>query len=75
MRGGWFYQYWYRGWWCPRHPWPPAWARAYSPWYGYPVDPSDELRYLEEVKKELERQVSEISKKIEELRKSLEEKR
>ncbi|MEM2105460.1 MAG: hypothetical protein QXV21_03200 [Candidatus Bathyarchaeia archaeon] len=19
-----------RGWWCPRHPWPPAWARAYA---------------------------------------------
>ncbi|MEM0089769.1 MAG: hypothetical protein QXP86_06475 [Nitrososphaerota archaeon] len=76
MYGGWHYRYWPKGWWCPRHPWPPAWARAYAPWwYGYPADPSEELKFLEDTKRELERQISEINRKIEELKKSLEEKK
>ncbi|MEM2909908.1 MAG: hypothetical protein QXO01_02405 [Nitrososphaerota archaeon] len=77
MREGWFYRHWSKGWWCPRHPWPPAWARAYAPWwYGYPpADPSEELKLLGDFKKELERQLSDIDRRIEELKKSLEERK
>jgi len=54
---------WRRGWWCPRHPWPPAWARPY-PTYSR----DEEIRYLEELKTELEREIEEISRRIEELK-------
>jgi hypothetical protein len=57
-----------RGWWCPRHPWPPAWARG---WWGYPAaypGREEELRALEEMKRELERELAEISRRIEELK-------
>lgn len=63
--------WWERGWWCPRHPWPPAWARG---WYGgYPpaYSEKEELRVLEEMKRELERELREISRRIEELQKSV----
>lgn len=65
--------YWKPGWWCPRHPWPPAWARwfmQHEPYY----DPASEVKYLETLKKELEAELAEISKRIEELKRSLEEK-
>jgi len=72
---GWRYWYRLKGWWCPRHPWPPAWARIHAPGYWYQVDPSEELRILEDVKEDLRRQLSNIEKRIEELRKSIEEKK
>jgi len=28
---GWMYRR--SGWWCPRHSWSPAWARACTPYY------------------------------------------
>ncbi|MEM3873829.1 MAG: DUF5320 domain-containing protein [Candidatus Bathyarchaeia archaeon] len=68
MRRGW---YWPRGWWCPRHPWPPAWAR--TPYY-YPTDPAEELRALQDYKKELEAELAELTKRIEELKKLIEKK-
>ncbi|MEM1540483.1 MAG: hypothetical protein QXJ07_03780 [Candidatus Bathyarchaeia archaeon] len=55
MRRGW---YWPKGWWCPRHPWPPAWARI--PYY--PTDPAEELRALQNYKKELEAELAELKK-------------
>jgi hypothetical protein len=55
--------YWRRGW-CPKHPWPPAWARPYPTYFSE----EDEIRYLEEWKKELEREIEEISRRIEELK-------
>jgi len=72
---GWRYWYWTAGLWCPRHPWPPAWARIYAPRYWYKIDPGEELRILEDVKEDLRRQLSDIEKRIEELRKSIEEKK
>jgi hypothetical protein len=72
---GWRYWYWTAGWWCPRHPWPPAWARIHAPRHWYKIDPSEELRILEDVKEDLRRQLSDIEKRIEELRKSIEEKK
>jgi len=60
------------GWWCPRHPWPPAWARAYTPYYT--SDLESEIRYLEDMKKELEMSLNDLSKRIEELKKTLSEK-
>ncbi|MEM3409635.1 MAG: DUF5320 domain-containing protein [Nitrososphaerota archaeon] len=75
-RGGFRWRYWPSGWWCPRHPWPPAWAREYHPsWYWYPLDPDEEARMLEEIRKDLEKRLSEINKRIEELKKSLEERK
>ncbi len=73
---GWRYLSYPRGWWCPRHPWPPAWARAWYPWYWYPhsVEPSEELKILEDLRKELQRELSTIEKRLEELRKSIGEK-
>ncbi|MCF3652648.1 MAG: hypothetical protein L2C94_000490 [Aigarchaeota archaeon] len=72
---GWRYWYWPKGWWCPRHPWPPPWARIYAPPYWYQMDPSEELRILEDIREDLRKQLSDIEKRIEELRKSIEEKR
>lgn len=74
---GWRFRRWARwpsGWWCPRHPWPPPWAR----WWSYrPYTPSlsEEIRVLEEIKRDLEEELAEISKRIEELKKSIQEKR
>lgn len=65
------WRYWYRGW-CPRHPWPPAWARPYTQYYREDVE--GEIKYLEHVKRELELEIEEISKRIEELKRMLEEK-
>ncbi|MEM3404555.1 MAG: DUF5320 domain-containing protein [Nitrososphaeria archaeon] len=64
---GWMYRR--SGWWCPRHPWPPVWARMYTP------DPENEIRYLENMKKDLEISLEDISKRIEELRRMLSEKK
>jgi hypothetical protein len=68
VRGMWWER---RGWWCPRHPWPPAWARGWWPG-GYPAaypGREEELRALEEMKKDLEMELREISRRIEELQK------
>jgi hypothetical protein len=75
---GWWY--WPKGWWCPRHPWPPAWARAWGYWWKpswpyYLTDPSEEIKALEDLKKDLEAELTEISKRIEELKKLLQEKK
>ncbi|MEM1538059.1 MAG: DUF5320 domain-containing protein [Candidatus Nezhaarchaeales archaeon] len=66
----WHWWHWPKGWWCPRHPWPPAWARA--PFYPapYPMDPSEELRALEELKRYLEAELADVAKRIEELKKT-----
>jgi hypothetical protein len=61
---GWWYR---RGWWCPRHPWPPAWARG---WWWYPADPSEELKALESLRRDLEAELSDLSKRIEELKRT-----
>ncbi|MCX8175885.1 MAG: DUF5320 domain-containing protein [Candidatus Bathyarchaeota archaeon] len=74
MRRCW--RYWSRGWGgCPRHPWLPAWAQlpCYPPFYP-PVDPGEELKMLEDLKKDLEFELSNITKRIEELKKILEKK-
>jgi hypothetical protein len=71
---GWRYRP--RGWWCPRHPWPPAWARPYYPSPYYPsTDPGEELDTLESIRKDLESDLSEITKRIEELKKLIQEKK
>ncbi|MEM3703857.1 MAG: DUF5320 domain-containing protein [Candidatus Bathyarchaeia archaeon] len=69
MRRAW---YWPKGWWCPKHPWPPAWAR--TPYY-YPADLTGELKALQNYKKELEAELAELTKRIEELKKLTEEKK
>jgi|YelNatPaOPRAMG01_1025707.scaffolds.fasta_scaffold63872_2 hypothetical protein len=66
------WRYWYRGW-CPRHPWPPAWARPHPQYYREDVE--WEIKYLEYMKRELEMEIDEISKRIDELKKMLEEKK
>jgi hypothetical protein len=43
--------YWSKSWWCPRHPWPPAWARLWPYYWSYQMDPIEELKALEELKK------------------------
>lgn len=72
---GWRYWYWPRGWWCPRHPWPPAWARPYYPWHGYPTDPAEELKLLEDIRKDIQRELSDLERRIDELRRRIEEKK
>jgi len=57
---------------CPRHPWPPAWARTQ---YYYLIDPAEELKALQYYKKELETELAELAKRIEELKKLIEEER
>ncbi|MGC8961982.1 MAG: DUF5320 domain-containing protein [Candidatus Bathyarchaeia archaeon] len=58
------------------HPWPPAWMRAqwwrYPPPY-YPMKPSEELKALEELKKDLEAELADITKRIEDLKESMQE--
>ena len=72
---GWWYR---RGWWCPRHPWPPAWARGWwhpgwwYPGWWYPADPSEELKALESLRRDLEAELSDLSKRIEELKRTAE---
>jgi hypothetical protein len=68
---GWHYRP--KGWWCPRHPWPPAWART-TP-YTYPTDPNEELRALENLKSDLELELADITKRIEELKRLIQEKK
>ena len=67
-----------RGWWCPRHPWPPAWARwhpYWSYWWGTGrLDPNEEYSMLEEEKEYLERELEEVKKRLDELKKELEKK-
>ncbi|MEM2995667.1 MAG: hypothetical protein QXI91_06630 [Candidatus Bathyarchaeia archaeon] len=70
---GWRYQP--KGWWCPRHPWPPAWARTTPTLYAYPADPKEELRALENLKSELELELAGITKRIEELKRLIQEKK
>jgi len=58
------------------HPWPPAWARAHLyPAPYYPVDPSEELRALEDLKRDLEANLADIAKRIEELKRTIQEKK
>jgi len=73
MRRGWRYES--RGWWCPRHPWPPAWVRA--PFYPTPyyADPNEELRALESLKRDLEAELASLAKRIEEIKKMTQEKK
>jgi hypothetical protein len=70
MRG---WHYWPKGWWCPRHPWPPAWARTIP--YTYQADLNEELRALENLKSDLELELADITKRIEELKKLIQEKK
>ncbi|MEM3697048.1 MAG: DUF5320 domain-containing protein [Candidatus Bathyarchaeia archaeon] len=70
MRG---WRYWPRGWWCPRHPWPPPWAQ--SQYYPYPSDPNEELKALEDLRKSIELELADINKRIEELKKLIQEKK
>lgn len=72
---GWryWYRWWPRGWWCPMHPWPPAWAR--TPYYYAPTDPSNELKMLEEERLARERELEDIKRRIEELKKLIEERK
>jgi len=63
--------HWPKGWWCPRHPWPPAWARTPCHF----ANLSEELRALQEYKRTLENELTELTKRIEELKKLVEEKR
>jgi hypothetical protein len=72
---GWKHWHWAGGWWCPRHSWPPPWAGIHAPAYRYRLDPSEELRMLEEVKEFLQSQLADIEKRIEELRKFIGEKK
>jgi hypothetical protein len=71
----WKHWYWTGKCWYHGHPWPPPWARIHAPGYWYKIDPNEELKMLEEVKEDLQRQLSDIEKRIEELRKSIEEKK
>jgi hypothetical protein len=68
---GWRYRP--RGWWCPRHPWPPPWAR--TQYYPYPVDPNEELKALEDLKSSIELELADINKRIEELKRLIQEKK
>ncbi|MDI6806156.1 MAG: DUF5320 domain-containing protein [Candidatus Bathyarchaeia archaeon] len=77
---GWRYRPrgWWYGWWCPRHPWPPAWARVYyypQPYYPYPADPNEEIKALEDLKSSMEMELADITKRIEELKKLIQEKK
>ncbi|MEM3011193.1 MAG: hypothetical protein QXE76_05225 [Candidatus Bathyarchaeia archaeon] len=64
------------GWWCPRHPWPPPWARIHHAPYGfqYPFLPSpmEELEILETMKKDLEENMKRLESRIKELRETVE---
>jgi len=69
---------WYgpRGWWCPQHPWPPPWARWHrysAPYYPYLADPGDELKQLEDLKRDLENDLAEITKRLEELKRTIQQ--
>ncbi|MEM3700022.1 MAG: DUF5320 domain-containing protein [Candidatus Bathyarchaeia archaeon] len=68
---GWRYRP--RGWWCPRHPWPPPWAQ--SQYYPYPADPNEELKALEDLRKSIELELADLNKRIEELRTLIQEKK
>ena len=80
MRWEWrnWMRHWPKGWWCPRHPWPPAWARwhpYWSYWWGAgKLDPNEEYRMLEEKKKLLEEGLEDLKKRMEELKRELEKK-
>jgi len=66
-------RYWPRGWWCPMHPWPPAWARLpYYPHYPYPLDPREEMNILEEAKRELEAELEDVKKRLDEIKRKME---
>ncbi|MEM3607556.1 MAG: DUF5320 domain-containing protein [Candidatus Bathyarchaeia archaeon] len=72
MRGWYPHRGWWpRGWWCPMHPWPPAWAR----WWHYtpPYHPAEELKLLEDLKKDLEDELADVAKRIEDLKRSIRE--
>lgn len=49
----------------------PVWTR--TPYY-YPTDPTEELRTLQDYKKELETELAELTKRIEELKSLIEKK-
>ncbi|MEM3517113.1 MAG: DUF5320 domain-containing protein [Candidatus Bathyarchaeia archaeon] len=70
------WRYWPKGWWCPQHPWPSAWARALWPSTSYySIEPTEELRALEDLKKSLEVELTGITKRIEELKKVIQERK
>jgi len=78
MQRGWGrgYTRWYKqGWWCPRHPWPPAWARTYcmppTPHHPAEIDPREELKILEAMKKDLDESLRELEARIRELRETV----
>ncbi|MEM0211653.1 MAG: DUF5320 family protein [Candidatus Methanomethylicia archaeon] len=73
MRWRYWHRYWPRGWWCPMHPWPPAWARI--PYYFHPIDPSEELRMLEEERELMEKELEDIKRRIEEVKKLIGERK
>lgn len=73
---GWWYKPWYKyGWWCPRHPWPPAWARTYWPppgfYYPPPMDPQEELKMLETMRREIEENMRSLEARIRELKETI----
>ncbi|MEM1552839.1 MAG: DUF5320 domain-containing protein [Candidatus Bathyarchaeia archaeon] len=48
-----------------RHPWPPPWTRTQY----YSTSPAEELKALQDYKRELEAELAELTKRIEELKK------
>ncbi|MEM3823942.1 MAG: hypothetical protein QXH87_03330 [Candidatus Bathyarchaeia archaeon] len=67
---------WPKEWWCPRHSWPPAWARAFihmALYHPYPMDLHEELKALEDLKKKLEIELISVTKRIDVLKKTLQE--
>jgi len=64
------------GWWCPRHPWPPPWARAYQGpcnfYHPVPTTPIEELKMLENMKKDLEENIKRLETRIKELKEPIE---
>jgi len=75
-RGRWYGRWYKHGWWCPMHPWPPAWAGAYwapaTPYYPAPIDPREELTMLETMKKDLNENLKELEARIKELKEMIE---
>jgi hypothetical protein len=75
MRGRWYRS---KDLWCPRHSWPPAWARLQyypDPSYPYSIKPGEELQMLESSKNNLESELVDLTKSINELKKLIREKK
>lgn len=75
----WVPKWWGRGFgwrWCYRATGLPGWMRYYPVAFGYPpfqpsMSPGDELKMLEEMRKDLEAELEDINRRIEELRREL----